>query len=210
MSLQSRSSHTIELWGEPGVGKTTLAKRLVAEYGYQKFEPTNTQYSKALLCIRYPLVISVWVGVICKNFWAVRQFDILRYNFSLLFSSLRKIHFTYESTADKAVIDEGFVQRILSYSDTTYTVTQLQKLFATSPIGTVVIWVNDREVREERYSPLHQRAIPGEAYLTNWKENQQKNIPVVANALRSNKRIKFYETKHTSIEVIMEEINKHD
>ena len=198
----------IELYGLPGAGKTTLAKRLVAEYGFVLSAPILKKTNYLTLTVQYPSVVYAWLKVITKNHRHTKNWSLFTYNVSLLFSSLQKINEAFKSSAPAVIVDEGLVQRLLSYSDVVLTEKEIKTLLKISPKGRTIFFVNDREVLGDRYSPSHVRTKLGEEYLAKWKHNLKQNLTLVTHVLGASPDVDLIESKDMSADDILQKLTE--
>ncbi len=210
MSLPRKDNIVIELYGLPGVGKSTLAKRLQSEYGCTIISHEPKKWRAITLTLRHPKVVFCWLNIIVKNFWKTKNSSLLTHNISLLFSSLQKIDDAKNDTSTSIkIIDEGLIQRFLSYSDILLSEKDIERVLAISPIGTHVILVNDREPLSNRYTNTNNvRAKLGGDYLERWQSNQRLLLVVISNVLTRINKVRLYNTAEISADAILTSINK--
>jgi hypothetical protein len=207
MSLEN-DKIIIELYGIPGGGKSTLARSLAAAQGFIHVTALGvTRFEYLTLFYHYTYTVLVWLPLIIKNYFKVKSIKHLRYNISLLFVSLKKIHLAQKNKQSLIVIDEGLIQRFLSYSDIVLTEKEITRLLVASPLGTVVVLVNDRYVDKDRYDEAHDRGSLGVKRLEEWRHNMALNIAKINTIMQDEKRGLFFETKTKSISDILKEIN---
>ncbi len=208
MSLK-KDKIIIELYGIPGVGKSTLARKLVDEENFTHLTgSTVTRFDYIKLTLRRPIAVTGWLHLILKNYFETKSVKHLRYNISLLFNSLKRIHQAKKSLATHIVIDEGLVQRFLSYSNIILSESDINRLIKVSPLGNVIILVNDREVENDRYTEAYDRGSEGLDKLQKWRANMAKNVMQIQAVLSRNTNIAHLETANTSINDIMRQINQ--
>ena len=199
----------IELYGIPGGGKSTLARTMASEHGFTHITALGVSRLEYLtLFYHYTYTVLSWLPLIIRNYFKVKSIKHLRYNISLLFVSLKKIHLAQKSPQQKTVIDEGLIQRFLSYSDLVLTDGEITRLLAASPLGTVLVHVNDRQVEKDRYDEAHDRGSLGLKRLENWRQNMAQNISKITVILQSQKNVPFFEIKVNPVNDILREINK--
>ncbi len=204
------SSVIIELYGLPGVGKSTLAKRLQSECGGEIVSHEPKKWRVVTLTIRYPKTVFCWTRIILKNFLKTRSFSVLIHNLSLLFSSLQKIDDAMNDVSKSLkIIDEGLLQRFLSCADVVLSEKDIERALAVSPIGTHVVLVNDREPQNNRYQNADNvRTKLGDAYLERWQSNQRLVLLTLSNVLLRTKKGSHYATAETSVDGILTAINQ--
>lgn len=199
----------IELYGIPGSGKSTLARTIATEHGFTHITALGvSRFEYFTLFFHYTYTVLSWLPLIVRNYLKVKSIKHLRYNISLLFVSLKKIRLAQKSSAQTAIIDEGLIQRFLSYSDLILTDGEIIRLLAASPLGTVLVLVNDRLVEKDRYDEAHDRGSLGTKRLENWRYNMAQNISKITIILQSQKKVPFFETKISSVNDILQQINK--
>jgi hypothetical protein len=194
----------IELYGLPGSGKSTLARKIAAEYGFTHVTATSvSRLEYVTLFCTYTFTVLSWLPLILKNYFKVKSIKHFRYNISLLFVSLKKIHLAQKSKAEKVILDEGLIQRFLSYSDIVLSEKEITRLLSASPLGTMLILVNDREILKDRYDEAHDRGSLGLARLTQWRSNMVQNMSKIKGVLERRQSGTFFETKTHSINDIL-------
>lgn len=210
MSLPRKDNIAIELYGLPGVGKSTLAKRLQSDYGCVIVSHEPKKWRAITLTFRYPKVVFCWLNIIVKNFWETKNLSLLTHNISLLLSSLQKIDDAMSDTSESIkIIDEGLIQRFLSYSDVMLSEKEIERVLAVSPIGTHVVLVNDKEPQSNRYTNTNNvRAKLGGDYLERWQSNQRLLLVVISNVLTRINKARQYATAETALDAILTSINK--
>jgi hypothetical protein len=208
--LQKNHRILIELFGLPGAGKSTLARELSGKYGYIHIQNEPLSFLEYLrYTITQPRLVFSWLWLICKNFLATKSTTHARYNVSLLFTSLKKLH-RAKRARGTVIIDEGLLQRFLSYSDIPLSPQLVRRLLFLSSIGSVIVLVNDRVVLKDRFdSPAHARAKEGPVRLAQWRTTMAENITVVSGVLKTLPSVQYIETKDTSIDAILKDIPKH-
>lgn len=207
MSLASNKT-IIELYGIPGGGKSTLARTVAAEHGFTHVTALGvTRLEYLTLFYHYTYTVLSWLPLIIKNYHTVKSIKHLRYNISLLFVSLKKIHLAKKSSQQTVIIDEGLIQRFLSYSDLILSDQEITRLLGASPLGTVLVVVNDRPVEKDRYDEAHDRGSLGMERLKGWRHNMTQNIATINQILHSQKKVPFFETSTHSINDILKKIN---
>jgi hypothetical protein len=206
--MSQRSDRVIiELFGLPGVGKSTLGRTFKDRYGFTHVTATSvSRFEYLFLFLRYPKAVLAWLLLICKNYQVTKSMRHFRYNVALLFVSLKKIHHANNGLG-KTVVDEGLLQRVLSYSDVVLTKEEIAGVLKLSPLGTVLIEVNDRVVEKDRYDEAHDRGSEGDARLTQWRSNMATNIATLQTVLKETTPETYFETAATSIDDIIKRIN---
>ncbi len=206
--LLKKDKIIIELYGIPGVGKSTLARKLVDEENFTHFTgSTVTRFDYIKLTLKHPITVTGWLRLILKNYFEIKSTKHLRYNISLLFNSLKRIHQAKKSSATYSVIDEGLVQRFLSYSNIILSEKDITRLIKISPLGNFIILVNNREVASDRYTEAYDRASEGLDKLQRWRANMVKNLTQIKTILNRNTTITHHETANASISDILQKIN---
>lgn len=205
MSPQS-AKVIIELYGLPGGGKTTLARALVKQHGFELIPDSLKKHHYVTLSVRYPHVVLAWWPLLLQGYLKTKSFSLFTYNLALFFSSLRKIDRALHSSSPKVVVDEGLLQRLLSYSDVVHSEATIKRLLSVSPKGTILLLVNDHSVPTDRYSSSHLRAKQGETYLAEWKANLMNNLDQLERVVDADRSLKARATKETPLNVILSEI----
>lgn len=193
----------IELWGLPGVGKTTLTEKLVTEKGYFFIAARQMPLQKIRLMYRYPLVMFYWMPLIIRCYTTIRSLSLFRYNVALLFAALQRQYDAEMNPGRKSVIDESLLQRLLSYSDVLVSESEVEKLLSVSPVGEVVVCVNHREVESDRYSGGHLRNSLGEGYVKQWRQNMRINHETLRRVLERVKDVNYVETSSADIMTLL-------
>lgn len=207
MSL-TKNKTILELYGLPGAGKSTLAKELEEKYGAVRIAVPFRTTSRIKLVVRYPKTFFVWLNIIWRNFWATKNFAIMKYNFSLLFSSLEKIMLAEKTDASIIVLDEGLLQRFLSYSDVVLKKQEIALAITSIPIKVVAILVNNTEPTTDRFSDTSNvRAQQSAQYLEWWKVNQATQLSNLTSVLLEKMPQKHFSTRDLSIDAILNAIN---
>jgi len=210
MSLPRKNNIVIELCGLPGAGKSTLATRLESAYGCMIVSHEPKKWRAITLTAKYPKTVFCWVEIIVKNFLQTKSFSVFTHNLSLLFSSLQKIDDAENDVSNSLkVIDEGLIQRFLSYADILLSEKDIERVLEISPIGTHVILVNDREPLSNRYTNTNNvRAKLGGDYLERWQSNQRLLLVAISNGLTRTNKARLYNTADTSVDAILTSINQ--
>ncbi len=204
MSLKSNKV-IIELYGKPGVGKSTLARKIAKDYGFSHITSNHvTRKEYVVLFAKHPYVVLSWLLLIVKNYLRTKSIRQFRYNISLLFVSLKKINLARNSKEEQLIIDEGLVQRFLSYSNIILTEREISRLLKISPLGAVLVLVNDREVTKDRYDEAHDRGSEEVELLQQWRDNMAENLLEVTKTLKKTTPKKHLETKEISVDDIVE------
>jgi hypothetical protein len=199
----------VELYGIPGGGKSTLARSMAATHGFTHVTALGvTRLEYLTLFYHYTYTVLSWLPLIIKNYFKVKSIKHLRYNISLLFVSLKKIHLAQKNTQHHVVIDEGLIQRFLSYSDIVLSEKDIKRLLLASPLGTVVVLVNDRAVDKDRYDEEHDRGSLGMERLKEWRHNMALNVTKINTILQGQTNVFWFETKTHVISDILQKINK--
>lgn len=204
-----RSNHIIELYGLPGVGKSTLAQTLEKTYGYTRIAIPYRHMSRLRLFSLYPRTFLLWIQLIGKNFWHTKNVALLKYNISLLFSSLEKVYEAQQAASEHPVVlDEGLLQRFLSYADIVIDEHTIAAMVRRMPIGTQLVLVDDREPTTSRFiGSQNIRAQQGAIYLQTWQDNQQKQLTNLKQALVHYQPAHHWTTRELSIDAILKAIN---
>ena len=205
---QKSNKIIIELYGLPGVGKSTLARTLALEHGFFLVPSSSvSRFDYIALSMRYPLMVGYWLLLIFKNYQVTKSIKHLRYNISLLFMSLKKILTAYRSKQLRVVVDEGLLQRLLSCSDILLSKKDIARLVACSPHGNLLVLVNDREVLHDRFtSSAHARASEGETLLKQWRQNLKANLETLTPVIQCLS-LTHFETKKSSVDAILAQIS---
>ena len=209
-------SHTknktiIELYGLPGAGKSTLAKELEEKYQFTRIAVPYRSMSRSGIFLKAPKTFILWMPVILSVFLKNKSLAVLKYNFSLLFSSLEKIILAQQSTSEYVVLDEGLLQRFLSFSDVILSEKKMLSMIRKMPIGSEIVLVNNKDPETERYEGTSNiRSQQGTAYLAAWKENQSKQLAHLEVVLMTHFSEKHWTTRNTSLDAILKNIqSKH-
>lgn len=105
------------------------------------------------------------------------------------------------------IVDEGLIQRFLSYSDVMLLEKEIEHVIAVSPIGTHVVLVNDKEPQSKRYTNSNNvRAKLGQNYLERWQSNQRLFLTAISNVLTRANKARQYSTSETSLDAILKSI----
>ena len=183
MSVKKQKT-IVELWGLPGVGKTTLGREFAAN-GYQFIASGPRKMNRLKLCALYPLVVLIWCTTFLVGMTKGHSIQVVRYNVAVFFDSLEKIHCAKKSIQSLVVIDEGMVQRILSIADIVTSDRYIHLLLRWCPIGDITVLVADREVTKDRYSSDHPRVVANPEAFASWKQAVVAIVPVVTRQLHT-------------------------
>ncbi|MCA9360811.1 hypothetical protein H6785_00745 [Candidatus Nomurabacteria bacterium] len=200
-----KSKVIVELYGLPGVGKTTFSEKLKEEYNFEIIPHDQNKFKLFPLTIKYPFVVYSWFLLIFKNYQKNKNWKIFKYDLSIFFSSLKKIDDAKKSTQKYVVVDEGLVQRFLSYSADVHSEQTIKKLLTMGPVGSALVHVDHIEVLKNRYNPDHVRMESGKDMFESWKTNMHDNLSRVVGVVKSS-NVDYLKTSDLDIQSIL--INK--
>jgi len=141
---------TIELFGLPASGKTTLAKELHNLYGYQVIKTNNK-----IRLIAYVFLFSFFhIRLLFANLWLIFKYSgsyhLWRYKMinCLMQNSYKQMVGT---RVQKSVIDQGLWQNILSLFEKPVSSTRLEKYIKLLPnTHNIIVFDVSKDIWEER------------------------------------------------------------
>lgn len=203
---KSRDKIIVELWGLPGVGKTTLAKQL-KKAGFHFISSNTVRINHFSLSVLHPIVVLVWFFYILRTMINNRSFLIARYNAAVFFDSLEKIHSAQKSKHKMIVIDEGMIQRLLSISDVIHSSEQIDFLLKWSPLGDISVFVNDRVIEKNRYDSSHPRVVININKFVEWQQNMFSLLPLISDRLNNISSVAPIDIKDDRISFVKEMVH---
>lgn len=163
----------VELFGLPGSGKTSLFRRIKSNQINLSFAKSNFHGHKLF-----------WLRTIFTESLKVRHLSLVRFKVSLLFDLYRK---DFLEVDEYNIVDEGWLQRILSFYETKLDENEIEKAFHHVEIpDKVIILSREENGCFQRYN--HSKNIRnrlGYKYLENWKEVIVHNFQEIKKYLRS-------------------------
>lgn len=169
-----KDKRIIELFGLPGSGKTSLFKRIKKDYPDAKL--VNKVFCHRNKCF--------WIFIIVKESIKNSCISLIRFKLSLLFNLYKKEAL---KVGEYNIVDEGWLQRILSFYENKLTDDDLKKIFKHIEIPDKVILL-EREENScfRRYNNLkNHRTRLGSGYLENWKKVVIHNFKQIKSYLRA-------------------------
>lgn len=162
----------VELFGLPGSGKTTLARKLEAEKGFKIIKINNRKellYFNFIHFFKYPVGSSVNLFFILKNSPNMKLFYYKFMNFFM------DINARYEKArfCDKAVLDQGYFQNILSVFENPITIDLLKIYlkYLPKPDKLIIIDTSPEEaLNRTQERGYYARERFGKDYVENWRE----------------------------------------
>lgn len=177
----------IELFGLPGSGKTAIKKVLIRR-DFGKDVVLNGTLERLIFCfvfaILHPLICLFWLSLLFTR----DQKGLRKYKLSLLsvtFAKFQKARFLKQ----KSIIDEGFLQRILSMYEHQLTEQEIKKTLKYSLFPDKVLFIKgggfDRFLKEEDRINSY-RYKKGEAYIENWISILTSNTELIHKQLQNS------------------------
>jgi len=167
--------HVIELCGLPGTGKTTCARSLESEKEF-----LSNRIQKGIAVCMHPALFSKGFIHIIHESVRTGTARLVRYKISLLCNTLSQYHRVIQTGG---ILDEGFLQRILSLLEERRDTSDMKCLITSLPLGENIIMVEIQEATFQRYTKKHIRRMLGDAYFTEWKKVLKHNYITLKKAL---------------------------
>lgn len=166
-----------ELFGLPGAGKTTLAKKLEAEEGFKIIKINNKKellYFNFIHVFKYPVGSSVNLFFIIKNSPNQKLFYYKFMNFFM------DINARYEKAGrcDKSILDQGYFQNILSVFEKPITRDLLKRYlkYLPKPDKLIIIDISFEEsLNRIQKRGYYAREKFGKDYVENWRKTILSN-----------------------------------
>jgi len=168
MFYEKNNSSVVEFFGLPGSGKT---------YAYNYLQKSLPK--KVVLHTRISfLELFFWTRVIFIESIKVRKMSLIRFKLSLLRQMLKKEVIMYD---DKYILDEGWLQRILSFYESKISSASLLKIYKhVSRADVVIFFERGHDHYFSRYNnPDNTRAALGSSYLSGWKKVLTHNHEII-------------------------------
>lgn len=171
----------IELFGLPGAGKTTLAKKLETEQGF-KIVKIRSRWELLYLNLRH--FFKNPVSSFMNLFFIIKSSPNLRLFYYKFMNFFMDINARYEKagSCEKAILDQGYFQNILSVFEKPINQYQLEKYLRYLPKPDKLIVVDtppeeiQRRVGERGY---YSREKFGKEYVEKWRETTAQNYELV-------------------------------
>lgn len=180
----------IELYGLSGSGKTTFAKKMAQESGFQIIKirtRLELLYLNALFLVMHPWRLVSGFLYLTKNSPNGRLFYYKLMNTFLHVQAKYAKAWLWRGRNKGLILDQGYVQNVISLFETEKSQDQIEKYMS--------IWIrpdilvafdSSKEVREERLRGRGDRSRQsfGERYLRNWEEVAEKNAGAFTEILK--------------------------
>lgn len=191
----------IELFGLPGAGKTTFAKKTRESDGSFLIEYPLGRGKKAIKSIfKHPIMIFFWLKEILLETAKTKTWPLLRFKIALVMNAFGKLELAEKSIKDKVIVDEGLFQRILTVYETGKSISKLTRVIKKYiPKPQLLIIVESDLEKFKKYKNLKNiRARLGPEYLSRWLEavnyNYKNAIKVIENLNIPHRYIKINST----------------
>ena len=182
--LDTKSNSVVELYGLPGIGKTTYAEAIALEEGFLHHQPTSVTLLQVMVMFAcHPLLTGRWLTLFFRCWIVNRSFALLRYNLVLFFGSLQSTIDAHNATEQKVVIDEGLVQRLLSASDVVLKKDEVRRLLSLVVDTVTFVRVTGRTPTKKHSTSTHPRYSLDPMILKQWQANLVTNESNIANWL---------------------------
>ncbi len=167
----------IELYGLPGTGKTTVAKKIEERIGYKIVAIESRRelaWFNVLFLLKHPIRFFTMARHIIVNSRGLRM---LYYKFMNSFL-LNNAKYQKATHFKNALIDQGYFQNIISVFETPLRREELEryaKLFL--PIDMLLVFSASSSIREQRTEQRGRFAREqfGDEYLASWKKIIERN-----------------------------------
>lgn len=176
----------IELCGLPGAGKTHLAKKIAVERGYyipKVRSRFRLVWFNFIFFLTHPIISK-------KLWWRIRSElhgKLGYYKFMNFYCNLNARYIAAER-ADKAVLDQGYAQNILSVFDRKLSEGEIRKYIASIPhLDLIVIVDTPEDIRSQRTSERGYVARErfGPEYVAKWQNVVVENYKTLCALLRT-------------------------
>ena len=190
MSLPNRKYKRSEFFGLSGSGKSTLHKKLPGE--------NTVRYG----CDKKHFWFWFWLIIVqlVKVRQLVRLFGLKRCLLKDTYNKKGKV------IKDYVVVDEGWLQRVLSFYEVKITMTEVKRACGKIDLPDKIIIMNrnvDDCVTRQMTAP-HIRSFCSQEYLKNWRENYIHNFNLFKNHLKELDSVTIVEaTVHSDPEMLI-------
>lgn len=183
------SKNSLQFFGLPGSGKTTILKGLVKNFPEKyeeipKFGKLKRFFLFTLFCFRFPVISLNFFALVFQN-----NKKLFKYVFHLVTISFACHMFVILNKSKKVfLIDEGIAQRFLSVAYKKYSLKQAKRYtkFIKRLSCSVVITEGGNfsrfEIEPDRMTSY--RNLLGEDYYKNWSENLSYNFDLISKEIK--------------------------
>jgi len=176
----------IELYGLPGAGKTTLAKKMKKE-GFFVVEYPSGQGKKTIRYIfKHPIMTLFWLREILLETIKTRTWSLLKFKIALVMNTFGKLEIAKKSAKNKIIVDEGLFQRILSIYETKKSFKKLSNIIKKNiPQPDLIVIVKSDFEKFMRYKDVKNiRTHLGPKYLNRWFEAVNHNYKNIVKVIK--------------------------
>lgn len=212
----------IEFYGLPGSGKTTIARALEkkdpAKFVYLHTSPRKEIIKLVPLFFIHHIGITIfWLKELFFKCFKSHFFPLFRYKLHLLLITFVQYQKAKNYKNKVVLLDEGFLQRILSIYESRLTKDKIIHYFNHLIKADLIVFTKNSESEFSRFiSSSHKDQSPrtklGEEYLSQWMEITRSNYQMIKDLIKA-KNVKFIEVKgefglDICLDMIIKEIEK--
>ncbi len=181
--------NSIQFFGLPGSGKTTILKELVKRFPNSYVLPPRFKRLKrfaltVLFIFSFPKISFIFIFLIFKN--PIKLWGYIFHLLSLSFAT--HVYVLKQKNKNIFLIDEGIAQRLLSVAPRKFTLNESEKYIKLiSKINSPIILTSGGNFSRFEIEPdrmTSKRNILGNKYYKNWSENLAYNFNLLSEEVK--------------------------
>ena len=192
---------SVEFLGMQGSGKTTLMNWLhdncdvsIVESNHQ-WRATWKQHP-LFFCCKYPLLIVWWVKTAFVESLRVKKPKLFLHKLNMMLILVARWEYIHKKPPERvSILDEGFMQGILSLYEHTLNKDQLHKLMSKFPKSDCVVYLENSFPVNSLGKVSKRRMSMGQDYVRRWKITFACNLTTLTQVLKEQSKTQLVTLK---------------